>query len=123
LLGCAQPAGEQGYNLGRVVAVGLGLDSVPGTTVHRYCASSLQAIRMAMHAIRAGEGHAFLCVGVESVSRYGKGKSDGLPDTHHPRYAAAEARTTRRAQGNADPWRDPRASGELPDLYIAMGET
>jgi acetyl-CoA C-acetyltransferase len=123
LLGCAQPAGEQGYNLGRVVAVGLGLDATPGTTVHRYCASSLQAIRMAMHAIRAGEGHTYLCVGAESVSRYAAGKSDGLPGTHHERYAAAQRRTAQRAGGEAGGWTDPRADGMLPDPYIAMGET
>ena len=92
VVGCAQPAGEQGYNLGRMVALQLGLDDVPGTVVHRYCASSLQAIRMAFHAIRAGEGHAFGAVGVEVVSRYDRGKADGAPGTHNPRYAAAEER-------------------------------
>jgi acetyl-CoA C-acetyltransferase len=123
MLGCAQPAGEQGYNLARMVALRLGLDDVPGTTVQRYCASSLQAIRMAFHAIRAGEGHAFVAAGAESVSRYGRGKSDGLPDTHHEMYAEAEARTARRAEAGSPPWRDPREDGELPDVYIAMGQT
>jgi acetyl-CoA C-acetyltransferase len=122
MLGCAQPAGEQGYNLGRMVAMQLGLDTVAGTTVQRYCASSLQTTRMAFHAIRAGEGHAFVSAGVETVSRYGKGKSDGLPDTHHERYAAAEARTAKLAEGGGT-WRDPRETGELPDVYIAMGQT
>jgi len=115
MLGCAQPAGEQGHNLARVVAVRLGLDNVPGTTVNRYCASWLQAIRMAFHAIRAGEGHAFLAAGAESVSRYDRGKSDGMPDTRHPLFASAAAHSW--------PWRDPRSVGELPDVYIAMGET
>jgi acetyl-CoA C-acetyltransferase len=119
MLGCAQPAGEQGYNLGRQVSLLLGLDDVAGTTVQRYCASSLQTTRMAFHAIRAGEGSVFVSAGVESVSRYGKGKSDGLPDTHHPGYAAAEERTAR----DARPWRDPRSLGERPDPYIAMGLT
>jgi acetyl-CoA C-acetyltransferase len=56
IVGCGAPGGEQGYNLGRVVSVLLGLDNVPGTTVTRYCASSVQSTRMAFHAIRAGEG-------------------------------------------------------------------
>jgi acetyl-CoA C-acetyltransferase len=115
MLGCAQPAGEQGYNIARSVAVRLGLDGVPGTTVNRYCASSLQTIRMALHAIRAGEGHAFLAAGAESVSRYDRGKADGMPDTRNPAFSARSDR--------AGPWRDPRSTGELPDLHIAMGLT
>jgi acetyl-CoA C-acetyltransferase len=83
ILGCAQPAGEQGYGLARVVTVMLGLDSVPATTVQRYCASSLQAIRMAAHAIEAGDGDVFIAAGVETVSRYEYGKSDGMPHTHN----------------------------------------
>jgi acetyl-CoA C-acetyltransferase len=123
LLGCAQPAGEQGYGLARVVAIMLGLDNVPGTTVQRYCASSLQAIRMAAHAIHAGEGHVFIAAGVESVSRYEFGKSDGMANTHNPRFAAAEARTGFRASGGRTPWTDPRLEGLLPDVYVAMGQT
>ncbi|GAB3137110.1 acetyl-CoA C-acetyltransferase [Micromonospora sonneratiae] len=123
LLGCAQPAGEQGYNIGRMVALQLGLDDVPGTVVQRYCASSLQTTRMAFHAIRAGEGHAFVSAGVEVVSRYDRGKSDGAPGTHHPRYAAAEERTARRSGAGAEVWHDPREDGEEPDAYIAMGQT
>ena len=84
ILGCGLPGGEQGNNLGRVVAVQLGYDRLPGTTVTRYCASSLQTTRMAMHAIRAGEGDAFISAGVEMVSRYVKGTSDSLPDTRNP---------------------------------------
>ncbi|MET7896519.1 acetyl-CoA C-acetyltransferase [Streptomyces mirabilis] len=122
MLGCAQPAGEQGYNLGRMVAVGLGLDGLPGTTVHRYCASSLQTTRMAFHAIRAGEGAAFVSAGVECVSRYGVGKSDGLPDSKNPRYADAQQRARGRT-ADAVGWDDPRSSGLLPDPYLAMGET
>jgi acetyl-CoA C-acetyltransferase len=122
MLGCAQPAGEQAYNLGRMVAIRLGLDGVPGTTVHRYCASSLQTTRMAMHAIRAGEGDVFVSAGVECVSRFAQGKSDGMPDTRSPIYAEAAERTQARA-GAGQPWADPRAAGELPDAYIAMGET
>jgi acetyl-CoA C-acetyltransferase len=122
-LGVGSPAGEQGYGLGRMVALELGLDTVPGTTVQRYCASSLQSTRMAMHAIRAGEGEAFLSVGVESVSRYVNGKADGMPGTQREEYAAAQARTVQRAQGGAPVWHDPREDGELPDIYIAMGDT
>jgi acetyl-CoA C-acetyltransferase len=114
VMGCAQPAGEQGYNLARSVAVRLGLDGVPGTTVNRYCASSLQAIRMAFHAIRAGEGHAFLAAGAESVSRYDRGKADGMPGTRNPAFPTFEP---------ADRWVDPRENGGLPDLHIAMGLT
>ncbi|HVR00327.1 MAG TPA: acetyl-CoA C-acyltransferase, partial [Mycobacterium sp.] len=65
ILGCGQPGGESGFNLARGVAVELGYDNLPGTTVNRYCSSSLQTSRMAMHAIRAGEGHAFVSAGVE----------------------------------------------------------
>jgi acetyl-CoA C-acetyltransferase len=101
IVGCAQPAGEAGYNLGRVVSLLAGLRDVPGTTVNRYCASSLQAIRMATHAIVAGEGDAFVAAGVECVSRFAKGKSDGMPDTKNPAFG----------------------KDGLPDVYIAMGET
>jgi len=122
MMGCAQPAGEQGYNIGRIVAMRLGLDGTPGTTVHRYCASSLQTTRMAMHAIRAGEGHAFVSAGVETVSRFVHGKSDGMPDTKDPAYAGASERTRlRNEQGGT--WSDPRESGELADIYVAMGDT
>ncbi|MFJ9312980.1 acetyl-CoA C-acetyltransferase [Pimelobacter simplex] len=122
VMGCAQPAGEQGYNIGRMTALQLGYDGLPGATVHRYCASSLQAIRMAMHAIRAGEGSAFVAAGVETVSRFTQGKADGMPDTKDPAYADAAARGLARAEAGK-PWIDPREAGELPDIYIAMGET
>lgn len=120
ILGCALPGGEQGYNMGRVVAILAGLAHVPGTTVTRYCASSLQAIRMAAHAVRAGEGHAFVAAGVETVSRLAKGSSDGLPDTRNPRFDSAQARTAERALDGAAPW---VPSSELPDIYIRMGQT
>ncbi|WP_458118273.1 thiolase family protein, partial [Mycobacterium avium] len=68
ILGCGQPGGESGFNLARVVAVELGFDFLPGTTVNRYCSSSLQTSRMAFHAIKAGEGDAFISAGVETVS-------------------------------------------------------
>ncbi len=123
MLGCGQPAGESGHNLARVVAVQLGLDHLPGVTVNRYCSSSLQTTRMAMHAIKAGEGDVFISAGVETVSRYGKGMADGLPDTENPVFGDAVARTAERAQGGAATWTDPREAGELPDVYIAMGQT
>jgi acetyl-CoA C-acetyltransferase len=120
ILGCAQPAGEAGYNLARVVALLSDLPNVPGTTVNRYCSSSLQTIRMAAHAIKAGEGDVFIAAGVEAVSRFGHGMSDGLPDTHNERFREAEERTAGRAIGGGDPWSP--LSG-LPDIYIAMGQT
>ena len=123
MVGCAQPAGEQGYNLGRIAALQLGLDSVPGTTVQRYCSSSLQTMRMAMHAIRAGEGSVFIAGGVEAVSRFGLGKSDGMPDTRNPLHLAAMDRTLAHSQDPDAKWEDPRVRGELPDIYIGMGET
>ncbi len=123
MVGCAQPAGEQGYNIARMIGMRLGLDMVPGTTVHRYCSSSLQTTRMAFHAIRAGEGDVFISAGVEAVSRFVHGKSDGLPDTQDAKYAKAQARTAARSADPTATWSDPRQSGELPDVYISMGET
>ncbi|MFF4773886.1 acetyl-CoA C-acetyltransferase [Microtetraspora fusca] len=122
MLGCGLPGGEQGFNMARVVATLLGLDGVPGTTVTRYCSSSLQTTRMAMHAIRAGEGDVFVSAGVECVSRFAKGSSDSLPDTQNPLFAGAAARTARLSEGGQD-WHDPREDGALPDIYIAMGQT
>ncbi|MFL6139421.1 MAG: acetyl-CoA C-acetyltransferase [Frankiaceae bacterium] len=123
LLGCGLPGGEQGFNMARIVAVLLGYDHLPGATLTRYCASSLQTTRMAFHAIKAGEGDVFVSAGVEMVSRYTKGNSDTWPDTRNPVLAGATARTAARAEGGAETWHDPRADGELPDAYIAMGQT
>ena len=123
LLGCGQPGGESGFNLARVVAVRLGYDHLPGATITRYCSSSLQTTRMAMHAIRAGEGDVFVSAGVETVSRAVKGNSDTLPDTENPVFADAKARTATAAAGGGPVWHDPREDGALPDVYIAMGET
>ena len=117
IMGCGQPAGEAGFNIGRVVADLAGLGEVPGVTVNRYCSSSLQTIRMAAHAIKAGEGDCFISAGVEAVSRYGNGASDTAPN---PVYKEAGARTAERAQGGADTWTPPEG---LPDMYIAMGQT
>ena len=135
LLGCGMPGGEQGWNMARVVAVLLGLDGVPGATITRYCASSLQTSRMAMHAIRADEGHTFISAGVECVSRFKVGGSDTPPLTdsdpkgtgNNPyldvQFDVAHSRSLARAAGNVPVWHDPREDGELPDYYVSMGQT
>jgi acetyl-CoA C-acetyltransferase len=123
MLGCGLPGGEQGHNLGRVVAVQMGMDHLPGCTITRYCSSSLQTSRMALHAIKAGEGDVFISAGVETVSRSTKGNSDTLPDTHNPLFAEAEARTAARAEQEGADWHDPREDGLIPDAYISMGQT
>jgi acetyl-CoA C-acetyltransferase len=122
IMGCGQPAGEAGFNVGRAVAIELGYDFLPGTTVNRYCSSSLQTTRMAFHAIKAGEGDAFISAGVETVSRFLKGSADGWPDAKNPIFADAQARSDQSALGATD-WHDPREDGVLPDVYIAMGQT
>ncbi|MFD9242522.1 MULTISPECIES: acetyl-CoA C-acetyltransferase [Streptomyces] len=123
MLGCGLPGGEQGNNLGRIVAVQMGMDHLPGCTITRYCSSSLQTSRMALHAIKAGEGDVFISAGVEMVSRFVKGNSDSLPDTHNPFFAEAEARTAEVAASEGSTWHDPREDGVVPDAYIAMGQT
>ncbi len=117
MLGCGEPGGESGYNLARVVAVLSGMPSVPGVTVNRYCSSSLQTIRMAFHAIKAGEGDTFIAAGVETVSRFPNGMADSGP--HNTAFAPAEERTEEQAKG-ADSWEPPKG---LPNIYIAMGQT
>ena len=117
IMGCGQPAGEAGFNVGRVVAVLAGLEQVPGVTVNRYCSSSLQTIRMAAHAIRSGEGDCFIAAGVEAVSRYGSGASDTAPNAI---FKGPGARTAERAAGGQAPWTPPEG---MPDIYIAMGQT
>ncbi len=102
ICGCGLPGGEQGFNLGRVVSILANLD-VPGTTLTRYCSSSLQTTRMAAHAIKAGEGDIFVSVGIECVSRYVNGVSDN-PQNQNERLKP----------GNAE---------GFPDIYIAMGQT
>ena len=125
MLGCGLPGGEQGMNMGRVVAVSLGMDFLPGTTITRYCSSSLQTTRMALHAIKAGEGEVFISAGVETVSRFLVGNSDmiGGQKLTNPIYDEAQARTAKVAENGADGWVDPREDGQLPDVYIAMGQT
>jgi acetyl-CoA C-acetyltransferase len=121
MLGCGLPGGESGNNMGRVVSSLLGLE-IPGTTITRYCSSSVQTSRMAFHAIKAGEGDAFISAGVETVSRFAKGTSDHIPGTRNPLFEEATQRTEQMAQGGQD-WHDPREDGKLPDIYIAMGQT
>jgi acetyl-CoA C-acetyltransferase len=103
ICGCALPGGEQGHNLARIISILAGVGA-PGTTVNRYCASSLQAVRMAFHAIKADEGSAFLCVGVESSTRAPLGVFADQPETQNPRLFA----------GNRE---------GFPDAYMAMGVT
>ena len=120
IMGCGQPAGEAGYNIGRVVAILAGMPDVPGTTVNRYCSSSLQTTRMAMHAIKAGEGDVFISAGVETVSRFMIGMSDGAPGSTNGLFNDAMARTAERSGEGSSSWEPPAG---LPDVYIAMGQT
>ncbi len=115
--GIGQPGGEGGYNIARVASVLTGVNA-PGVTVNRYCSSSLQTIRMAAHAIKAGEGDCFVTGGVETVSRYDKGAADTGP--HNDEFETAETRTMARTGAGTDPWTPPDG---LPDIYIAMGQT
>src|SRR5215217_6089876 len=118
MMGCGQPAGEAGVNVARVAAILAGLTDVPGVTVNRYCSSSLQTIRMAAHAIKAGEGDVFVAAGVETVSRFINGMADDGPANE--RFGDAQARTASRTAGEGGAWTPP--SG-LPDIYISMGQT
>ncbi|GAB3449933.1 acetyl-CoA C-acetyltransferase [Phycicoccus ginsengisoli] len=122
--GCAEPSGRHGSNMARVVAVLAGHDHLPGATVNRFCASSVQTTRMAYHAIKAGEGDVFLSGGVECVSQYtnwaGAGGSTG--DDQNPLFADAQARSEQMAKTN-ETWTDPRKQGLLPDVYLSMGQT
>jgi acetyl-CoA C-acetyltransferase len=116
IMGIGQPAGAGGFNIARVTAILAGIE-VPGVTVNRYCSSSLQTIRMAFHAIKAGEGDCFIAAGVETVSQYASGASDTAPNAT---FKDSGARTRQRAEGGHGTW----APGEgLPDVYIAMGQT
>ncbi len=115
--GIGQPGGEGGYNIARVISAMQGLD-IPGVTVNRYCSSSLQTIRMAAHAIKAGEGDCFVAGGVETVSRYLHGAADSGP--HNEKFASAEQRSAARTGEGSATWAPPDG---LPDIYIAMGQT
>lgn len=121
ILGCGLPGGEAGNNMARIVTTLMGYE-IPGTTLTRYCASSVQSSRTAFHAIKAGEGDVYISAGVEMVSRYQFGTSDHIPNTKNPKFVDAQARTEKYAEGGQD-WHDPREDGLLPDIYIAMGQT
>ena len=123
MMGCGQPAGESGFNIARFVAVELGYDFLPGVTVNRYCSSSLQTTRMAFHAIKAGEGDAFISAGVETVSRFARGNADSWPETRNPLFNESRERADAATTNGATSWTDPRDNDQLPDVYIAMGET
>jgi acetyl-CoA C-acetyltransferase len=103
MMGAASGVGEQGYNVARNALLLAGIDHhVPGCTVNRFCASSLQTIRMAFHAITAGEGDQYVAAGVEAVSRAGLGA--GMPEeAKHPKLNGQD--------------------GALYDVYIPMGMT
>ncbi len=122
--GCAEPSGKQGANLARVIAVLAGFDHLPGATVNRFCASSVQTTRMAFHAIKAGEGDVFLSGGVECVSQYGKfaGAGGSDPTDQNPLFHPAMARSEEMAKTN-EVWTDPRLIGMIPDVYLPMGQT
>ncbi|MGN6414027.1 acetyl-CoA C-acetyltransferase [Flexivirga sp.] len=123
-LGCAEPWAEHGSNMARVVSVLGGWDHLPGATVNRFCSSSVQTTRMAAHAIKAGEGDVFISAGVECVSRYADFSGAGGSNVawQNPKFEEAKTRTEQIAKDNT-PWSDPREDGELPDIYIAMGQT
>ncbi|CAM8628287.1 PaaJ Acetyl-CoA acetyltransferase [Candidatus Planktophila versatilis] len=114
LLGCSLAGGEQGFNLGRVLAVRMGLDGVPGTTVNRFCASSLQTTRMAFHSIRAGESRAVLSLGLECVSRL----IPNVPDDYSLRNEVFVD-----LPASPSPWVDPRDHDLMPDVHMSMGQT
>src|SRR5215217_2498815 len=100
MMGCGFQQGEQGHNIGRNAALLAGIDHhVPATTVNRFCASSLQTLRMAFHAIQAGEGEQYVAAGVEAVSRFGQGEQFEF----HPKLNGSE--------------------GSLYNVYIPMGMT
>ena len=122
--GCAEPSGRHGSNMARVIAVLAGLDHLPASTVNRFCASSTQTMRMAFHAIKAGEGDVFISGGVECVSQYTQfaGAGGAAEDTMNPKFADAQARMAAIANDNT-PWTDPREDGLLPDVYLSMGQT
>src|SRR5436305_5101034 len=103
MMGAASGVGEQGYNVGRNALLLAGIDHhVPGCTVNRFCASSLQTIRMAFHAVKAGEGEQYVAAGVEAVSRAGLG-AGMMDEAKHPRLNGSE--------------------GSAYDVYIPMGLT
>ena len=131
VIGCGQPGGEHGNNLSRVIAVQMGLDTVPGKTITRYCSGSIQALRTAHHAIVADEGDVFVTGGIELESRHRRGTSDYLPAEaqalvggtwKHSGFDLADEQARAR-EASGDLWSDPRRRGELPYVYMEMGRT
>ncbi len=123
-LGAWEQSGEQAENLARRVAVQLGYDHLPAVMVNRACASSVQTARMAANAIRAGDGDVFISGGVESISRYVQQTSvgSGDPGLQNPIFAAAQEVSRSYVESN-ESWHDPRTEGQLPDVYLTMGQT
>jgi len=115
---------DQGGNLARRAGVLMGLDSVPGVSVNRACTSSLQAIRMAHHAIALGEADTIIAAGVESISHYEDPRAAGSTPMadRHPAFADA-GQHSRDAVAANPRWQDPRDNDQLPDLHLAMGHT
>jgi len=123
MVGCAEPHDEHGGNMARRIAVQLGWDNTPATTINRFCASSTQTARMAFHAIKSGEGDIFVSAGVECVSRYKTFDSAGVDGgSVNPVFGDALQRTLKYAETN-ETWHDPREDGLIPDVYIPMGQT
>ena len=123
-LGAWEQSGEQSENLARRVAVQLGYDHLPAVMVNRACASSVQTARMAANAIRSGDGDVFISGGVECVSRYTAQNGVGAGDLslHNPVFAAA-AEVSQSYNESNEVWHDPRSEGQLPDIYLTMGQT
>ena len=122
ICGCGLPQGEQSFNIGRILVLLSRLpDSVTGTTVNRYCASSLQAIRIAAHAVQAGEGDAYIAAGVEHVSRVGMWSENGVPQV----MAALQQQAPEGVQIPQADWHNPKLNGQdgRTNAYIEMGMT
>ena len=116
-LGTAVPEGAQGDNIARRVAVLSGMDELPGATINRFCASSLEAMAAGARAIKANDGDVYLVGGVESTSTTPPVTTSPYPGMEK------EAERTRRVLESGDQWSDPRQAGEEPDLYVPMGTT
>ncbi|KQP70000.1 acetyl-CoA acetyltransferase [Microbacterium sp. Leaf288] len=116
-MGIAVPEGAQGDNLPRRVAVLAGHDALPGVTINRFCASSLEATASAARAIRSGDGDMYLVGGVESTS--------STPPISRSLYPGSDrwAERTKRVFESGRIWSDPREAGALPDLYVSLGLT
>ncbi|HEV2076199.1 MAG TPA: acetyl-CoA C-acyltransferase [Thermoleophilaceae bacterium] len=124
ICGCGLPQGEQSYNVGRIIGLLSRLpDTTTGTTVHRYCASSLQAIRMAAHAVKAGEGDTYIAAGVEHVSRVGPWSEDGLPQLMGALIDNAPDEVKGQIPKPDFKNHELEGESEAEGAYIAMGQT